>query len=288
MSTSDLSVIGLGLMGRAIAERLQQSGLQVSGFNRSTLEHLPTGVALYASATEAIAASPVSWLMLSDAEACKQVLLSARDVLADRWILNGSTIGPDQSRELAGLVSEAGGHYVETPVLGSTPQAHSGTLQILVGGSELDVAHVDPILKALGHAERFGDVGAGAVVKLAMNQLIGSLTAAFAMSLGLVLEEGVAVDRFMATLRESALYAPTFDKKLQKMLDRDFAQANFPLKHLLKDIRLFTRAAGHHDIDNHLLIGLQHILEDGVYSGHGEHDYSALFEGIVHRVNCCG
>jgi len=288
MNASDLSVIGLGLMGRAIAERLLQSGLQVSGFNRSEPVQLPEGLQLKSSVTEAIAASPVSWLMLSDAEACKQVLTSARDVLADRWILNGSTIGPEQSRDLAKLVRDAGGHYVETPVLGSVPQAKTGTLQILVGGSEADVTHVDPILKALGQPERFGDVGAGAVVKLAMNQLIGSLTAAFSMSLGLVLREGVDAEHFMSTLRESALYAPTFDKKLDKMLQRDFGQANFPLKHLLKDIRLFTRAAARHDIDNHVLIGLQHVLEEGVYGGHGDHDYSSLFDGIVHRQSSCG
>lgn len=48
----------------------------------------------------------------------------------------------------------------------------------------------------------------------------------------------------MAILRDSALYAPTFDKKLQRMLDRDYANPNFPTKHLLKDVRLFADVRG--------------------------------------------
>ena len=52
----------------------------------------------------------------------------------------------------------------------------------------------------------------------------------FATSLGLLQQNGASVDAFMDILRGSALYAPTFDKKLQRMLDRDYANPNFPTK----------------------------------------------------------
>jgi 3-hydroxyisobutyrate dehydrogenase len=117
-----------------------------------------------------------------------------------------------------------------------------------------------------------------------MNQLIGSLTAAFSMSLGLVEREGVDVDTFMETLRDSALYAPTFDKKLDRMRTRDFAAANFPLKHLLKDIRLFAEVAGTQQIDARMLDGLAQILADGVAAGHADEDYSAVFGRIVPSI----
>ncbi len=283
MTTLDVSVIGLGLMGRAIAERLIETGHSVAGYNRSPLQTPLENAKLVDTPAEAVRTSRITWLMLSDAEACTRILTDCGDALQDRWILNGSTIGPEQSRRLAEQVQAAGGHYAETPVLGSIPQARSGTLQILLGGSEDALDATRSVLDTLGTPERFGDVGAGAVVKLSLNQLIGSLTAAFSMSLGLVQKEGVDVDQFMATLRESALYAPTFDKKLDNMRNRAFNKANFPLQHLLKDIRLFTRAAARHEIDNHMLIGLQHVLEEGVYDGHAKHDYSSLYEEIVPR-----
>ena len=102
-----------------------------------------------------------------------------------------------------------------------------------------------PVIQALGqNIQVMGGVGAGAATKLAMNQLIGSLTVGFSTSLALLRKNGVDCEtdsRFMSILRDSALYAPTFDKKLQRMLDRDYANPNFPTKHLLKDIKLFTQ-----------------------------------------------
>ena len=52
----------------------------------------------------------------------------------------------------------------------------------------------------------------------------------FSTSLGLLQRNGADIDKFMDILRGSALYAPTFDKKLQRMLDRDYANPNFPTK----------------------------------------------------------
>jgi len=71
-----------------------------------------------------------------------------------------------------------------------------------------------------------GEVGSAAAVKLALNQLIASLTAAFSLSLGFVQRQGTDVELFMQILRQSALYAPTFDKKFPRwrgiMLTRIF------------------------------------------------------------------
>ena len=275
-----IGVIGLGLMGTAMARRLAESGWPVVGYNRHPRE--VEGITTATSLTETAEKADTLWLMVSDFHACREVIDGLGEAgIRDHVVINSSTIAPGESAELARRVEALGGEYLEAPVLGSIPQAKSGTLQLLLGGSEDLVARLDDTLKALGTPTHFGGIRSGAGAKLAFNQLIGSLTAAFSMSLGLVQREGVDVDKFMATLRESALYAPTFDKKLDNMLGHSFEKANFPLKHLLKDIRLFTQSACSQGIDTHLLIGLQHVLEEGVYAGHGNHDYSALFESVV-------
>lgn len=275
-----IGVIGLGLMGTAMARRLAQAGWAVTGFNRHPreIEDIPVvpNLADLADCAETL------WMMVSDYAACREVIDQLGETgVRDHVVINSSTIAPSESAEIGRRVEALGGEYLEAPVLGSIPQAQGGTLQLLLGGSEALIDRLDPLLGALGKATHFGEVRSGAAAKLAFNQLIGSLTAAFSMSLGLVQREGVDVDRFMETLRESALYAPTFDKKLDNMLGHSFDKANFPLKHLLKDIRLFTQSACGQEIDTHLLIGLQHVLEEGIYAGHGNHDYSSLFESIV-------
>jgi 3-hydroxyisobutyrate dehydrogenase-like beta-hydroxyacid dehydrogenase len=116
-----------------------------------------------------------------------------------------------------------------------------------------------------------------------MNQLIAGLTSAFSASLGLVRAEGIETDLFMALLRESALYAPTFDKKLGKMLAHDYARPNFPLKHLLKDTRLFEAAAGASGSDTRVQAAMASLFEQGVEAGFGDEDYSALYEAVNPR-----
>jgi 3-hydroxyisobutyrate dehydrogenase len=125
-----------------------------------------------------------------------------------------------------------------------------------------------------------GSVGAASATKLALNQLIASLTTAFALSLGFVQRQGVEVEAFMQILRQSALYAPTFDKKLQQMIDGNFANANFPTKHLLKDTNLFLNEAEAVGLNVSSLEGVRKVLEAAQQLGLADADYSSLFAAI--------
>lgn len=147
---------------------------------------------------------------------------------------------------------------------------------------ETEFARASPVLAALGENPRHvGPVGQGAALKLAFNQLIASLTAAFSLSLGLVRREGADIDTFMDILRESALYAPTFDKKLDKMLSGDFGKANFPVKHLLKDVHLVERAAEDAQLVAPWLPLLAQLLEQAQERGLADADYSAIYSAIA-------
>ena len=124
-------------------------------------------------------------------------------------------------------------------------------------------------------------VGTAAAVKLALNQLIASLTVGFSTSLGLLQRNNVDIEKFMKILRPSALYAPTFDKKLQRMLDRNYDNPNFPTKHLLKDIRLFEREAEQAGLNTELLQGLRAVIADTVERGLDNTDYSAVHDSVT-------
>ena len=62
-------------------------------------------------------------------------------------------------------------------------------------------------------------------------------------------------------LRSSALYAPTFDKKLDRELRRDYGDPNFPTAHLRKDLDLFIRAAQQAGLNSEGLSGLAALLQ---------------------------
>ena len=131
----------------------------------------------------------------------------------------------------------------------------------------------------MGSAIPFAKSGA-ASLKLALNQLIAAEISAFALSLGLVQRAGVPVDTFMAILKESVLFAPTFEKKLPRLLTRDYQHPNFSTRHILKDVDLFLKAATGYSLTTSSLEGIKPVLEQTIAQGLGDSDYSALFEVV--------
>jgi 3-hydroxyisobutyrate dehydrogenase len=279
--------MALRLHGQSLADETN-STVEVMAWNRTAAKLEPlreAGIAIAPTPTDLFQQADVIILMLSDVAAIREVLLpSAAEATADRETLplqnctfiQMGTIAPSESRALLSDILAAGGDYLEAPVLGSVPQVRSGTLQVMVGGTVAQLEEWRSLLQLLGAPLYVGMVGSAAALKLALNQLIGSLTTAFAQSLRFVQQQEVAVDTFMTILRESALYAPTFDKKLDRMLNANFEHPNFPSKHLLKDIRLFlqeTQAAGLR-VDS--VEGVRQILAATCHQGLADADYSAL------------
>ena len=192
-----------------------------------------------------------------------------------------ATIGPSHSRGLEDAAIAHGAEYLEAPVLGSIPEAKSGKLLLMVGATEPQFARFTPLLSVFGeNIVHVGEVGKGAAMKLAFNQLIAGLTASFSLSLGLIQKEGVRVEQFMDMLRDSALYAPTFDKKLVRMLERDYSNPNFPTRHLLKDTELFLDAADEHGLTASALEGVRDVVSIALAKGLGDADYSAINDVI--------
>ncbi|MBD1912178.1 MULTISPECIES: NAD(P)-dependent oxidoreductase [unclassified Leptolyngbya] len=281
-----IGLIGTGLMGAPMAARLHAAGVPTMVWNRSSdkLASLQAqGVAIAPSLPHLFQETEAVLLMVSDARAIRSLLFS-EDVsgkLSGGTLVQMGTIGPNESRALQTDTEAAGGHYLEAPVLGSIPQVEAGTLQIMVGSTPEQFETWRSLLQHLGEPQHIGPVGSAAALKLALNQLIASLTTAFSQSLAFVQEQGVDVETFMGILRESALYASTFDKKLDRMLNRDFANPNFPTRHMLKDVRLFLAEAQAAGVRVDSLEGIRQILEDACAQAElVDADYSALFAAV--------
>lgn len=274
-------------MGAPMALRLLAVGHQVWVYNRTAAKTEPlvaAGATACATPTDVLAAATVTVLMLSDAPAIEAVLLPEGqpepDLAAHTFIQMG-TLAPMESQRLGQRLGALGASYLEAPVLGSIPEAKAGTLMVMVGAPAAEFAQWEPLLACLGDTlYHVGPVGQGAALKLAMNQLIGALTTGFATSLGLVQQAGIDQDQFMAVVRRSALYAPTFDKKIGRMASRNFANPNFPTKHLLKDMRLFDRAAAKLGLDTSVVGAISTVLERAVAQGLADSDYSSVFNVV--------
>ncbi len=287
MSTKpNIAMIGTGLMGRPMAERILKAGFPTTAWNRTPEKAAPLaglGATVAGSAADAISGADCVVLMLADHPTIENVLFDAEApaALSGKTVIQMGTISPEQSAGLKRRIEVGGGDYFEAPVLGSLPEAREGKLIVMVGASAEQMRRWSGLLASFGPAPLLiGDVGRAAALKLAMNQLIASLTAAFCLSLALVQQNGISTDRFMDILRKSALYAPTFDKKLERMLERNFSDPNFPTRHLAKDVGLALSAAAASNLDTAGLDGVRRIVQKAIDRGLGDADYSAIYSVI--------
>ncbi len=284
-----IAVLGTGLMGQPLAERLLIASLPVIVYNRtlSKVEGLKSaGATIAETPLEAIATADTLILMLSDAKAIQSVILSPETTpaLQGRTIIQMGTIAPSQSQGIQQKIQENGGSYLEAPVLGSIPEAKAGSLLVMVGATVSQFEQWQRLLSYFGpDPQLIGEVGTASALKLALNQLIAALTSGFGLSLGLIERQGVDIQKFMGILRKSALYAPTFDKKLPRMRDRHFTNPNFPTKHLLKDVDLFLSQAEKMGLNTQGLTGIREIIAKSIDLGLSDSDYSALYQVINNK-----
>ena len=280
-----VAFLGTGLMGAPMAGKLIDAGFKLTVYNRTSgkTETLKkAGATVAPSPAAAIASGTIIVTMLSDYQALLNVLLkNPAPIFKGKTVLQMGTILPEESTSLCQAIEAGGGEYIEAPVLGSLPQVKSGSLFIFAAGNKKTLDKVTPLLNLWGQQVlHLGDVGRAAAIKLAFNQLIVSLTTSFSMSLAYLQQLGIPSEPFMEVLRQSALYAPTFDKKLERMQTGDFSKPNFPLKHMLKDSFLIREAFAIAGINTSILQGIQDILIRAMLNGSADLDYSALFKEV--------
>lgn len=172
-----IGVCGTGRMGSAIAQRLMSLGYQVSVWNRDSAKAkrlVEAGAHLYASSAELVESCDVTIVMLLNDAATEAVYNAPNGILkgklAGKLLIDMSTIRPDTMTSNGSAALQHGVAFVECPVGGTIGPAKEGKLLGLAGGSKEDVARAMPILEQLcRRIEHVGELGAGSMMKLAVN-----------------------------------------------------------------------------------------------------------------------
>ncbi|KZR91150.1 2-hydroxy-3-oxopropionate reductase [Synechococcus sp. MIT S9508] len=276
-----ITLLGIGLLGAAIGQRLLDVGCTLNVWNRNPTRCaglVQAGAQQLNLPGEGLDSSSVVITVLRDGPVTAEIIGSLGP-LAGRCIVPMGTMGISESVALAEQVRLQGGSYLEAPVLGSRPEALKGRLLVMAGGEQQVFEAQLPLLRQLASEPRLmGSVGTGAASKLALNQLIASLTHGYSLALRLVQASGLDVDRFMEVLRPSALYAPTVDKKLERMVSHHYGDPNFSTSLLRKDLHLFLKEARLAGVNASALDGLASLLERADGTDLDDGDYSSLHE----------
>lgn len=281
---SPIGLIGIGLMGRAIAERLRGGGLNVVGYDivsaqRTALSAL--GGDLAADASAVFARCDRIILSLPDDQVVSTVLReTARAMRLGRVIIDTSTGSPETATALGRQLARRGVTYLDATISGNSDQVRRGEVVLMVGGPKKAFARCQDLFRLFSkHAIHTGPCGSGARMKLVTNLVLGLNRAALAE--GLVFARALGLDgkQTLAVLRASMAYSRIMDTKGEKMLRGDF-KPQARLSQHLKDVRLMLAAAAEAGTELPLSKTHRRILERAEAAGFGELDNSALIRVI--------
>lgn len=240
-----LGFAGVGLMGLPMCKRLLAAGYRLWVWNRSPEKCqalVAAGARLAASPAELARQVDMVLLCLADTAVVREVVFGDQGVAAGaqqgQLLVDFSSLEPGATREMAAqLGALCGMAWLDAPVSGGTAGAQAGTLAIMVGGEEADLARARPVLEVLGQrVTHMGGVGAGQVTK-ACNQMIVACNALVIAEV-IALAERSGVD---AGLIAQALAGGFADSKPLQILAPQMAESRFaPIKWhvrtLLKDL----------------------------------------------------
>jgi 3-hydroxyisobutyrate dehydrogenase len=284
--------IGLGIMGSRQAANLRRAGFDVTVFNRTreradawAAEH---GGHVAATPREVAERSETVITMVVDGPQVDEMLLgedgAVHGAKPGTLFVDMSTIGPADTRRIAGELTERGHRFVDAPVTGSAPKAEDGTLTIMAGGSEEDVARARPLFEAMGELiVHVGDLGMGQQAKVISNAVAATNCATLAQGLVLGRRTGVDLEALLKVMSAGAAASQMLNLKGQPMLEHDFTPL-FKLDHMLKDIVLCLQEARESGVGFPSAALAGELYAAGSGRGLGEQDFAAVLE-VVEALN---
>ncbi len=285
-----VAILGLGTMGSAMAANLLKAGFSLTVYNRTAAKAqalVSAGARLASTPAEAAKGASVVLSMLADDAASRQVWLGKDGALAAAGkaaiLVESSTVSPQLVAELAGAAAQHGVQFLDAPVTGSRMQAEAGQLSFLVGGSEVTLATVTPVLQAMSkEIVHLGPLGSGAKLKLINNFLCGVQIASLAEGLAWIERSGLDREKALAFLRTSAPGSPVFGALSARMAAQDYA-VNFMLRLMSKDLLYAQNEAARCDLDLTTAHVARDLFEAAVANGYGEVDMSAVIEPLRNK-----
>jgi 3-hydroxyisobutyrate dehydrogenase-like beta-hydroxyacid dehydrogenase len=245
-----IGIVGLGLLGHAIASRLIEAGHSVIGFDvladRVSALGVMGGKPASSSAAVAQSAEAVCTLLPSLATA-ETAILGAGGILAgarpDLAVIQMSTISPTLTERLAREVTARGLGFLDCPVSGTSSMVERGDGIFFVGGDRALFERWQPVLESvLARAVLVGQVGQAMVLKLVANLLVALNSAAAAEALTLARKAGLDLPLALDVLNASAA-ASSMLKVRGPMIVRGEFPAQMKLDLFMKDIHLMQEAA---------------------------------------------
>lgn len=289
----NVGFLGLGRMGFPMARNLGAAGYTVHVFDVADTAVARArgqkGMVTHASPREVASSVTVLFSALPNDDIVRDSYLGRDGVLAGAAsglvTCDCSTVSPEVSQSISTAARAKGVTHMDTPMLGSSPQAESGEIFFMVGGEPAAMPVIQPLLDVMGRLTRYvGTSGTGNRIKLLHNALGAVNAVAVAESLALCVKLGVDPTTYADVVRNGGgmAYSTYFDRRAPRIIEGTY-DPTFTAELMLKDITLAARMAG--DSLPHL-----HILREALAAfgeagkQWGAEDFSAVTHVVEERL----
>jgi 3-hydroxyisobutyrate dehydrogenase-like beta-hydroxyacid dehydrogenase len=245
-----LGFIGIGYMGRPVAQRLLEAGFKLTAYDRDRSkaeELIQYGGAVAESVAQLASSCDVLLSCLPNDEAVMSVFNGADGAFASArsgtLFIDMSTVYPQTSKTLARFGSEHAVDVLDVTISGSTPVAEQGALILFGGGDRSRFDAAESIFRAIARKYFYvGPSGSGATMKLVVNSLLGIGMQAIAEAVALGEKAGLERNRLLEVLSQTTVVSPAHVGKLQRATNNDYSP-QFPLRLMNKDFGLILKLA---------------------------------------------
>lgn len=286
-----IGIVGLGMLGNAVALHLLDSGFEVTVFNRSkekTTQAKEKGATVVDSPREVAKKSDLLIIVVKDADAVKQVAFGEDGIIKGKnekmIVADMSTIDPSESKNISEKFLEFDIHKLDIPVMGGPNVAITGDLVMMASGNKASFDECKSVFEKIANKVFYlGDKGVAHSIKLAMNLQITML--ALALSEGITLVKKAEVDPkiFLEILNSTYFKTGMSQNKAFKMIDGKY-DPTFTLENLKKDITTMTSAAKSLGVELPMIQKAEEVYGNAVKEGLGGIDYTGIIE-YIKRIN---
>ena len=282
-----VGVVGLGLLGGAVASRLLAAGQAVVGFDvaRERVAALEARGGKGAESAVAVTrAADAVLVLLPSLASVEEVMLGAAGLITaarpDQPIVQMSTISPALTERLAGALAARGLAFLDCPVSGTSSMVERGDGILFVGGERALYDRWRPVLEALlPRAVYIGRAGQAMVLKLIANLLVALNSAAAAEALNMARRAGLDLELALDVLAKSAASSRMLEVR-GPMMVRDAFPAQMKLDLFMKDLHLIQDAAGAVGAPVPLTDVAERLYAAAMAAGHHHEDLSVVIRAL--------
>jgi 3-hydroxyisobutyrate dehydrogenase len=284
-------IIGLGMLGNAVALHLLDLDFKVTAYNRTkekTEEVKKKGAKIVTSPKEVAENSDIVIIVVKDAKAIREVSFEKNGIIDGKHekliVADMSTIGPSESRNIWEEFQKHNVNKLDIPVMGGPNVAIIGELVMMVSGDKASFEYCKNVFDSIANKVFFlGEKGIAHTVKLAMNLQITMLALALSEGITLVKKANVDPRIFLEILNSTYFKTGMSEKKAYKMIDGKY-DATFTLANLKKDINTMTNTAKSLGIELPMIKKAEEVYENAIKEGFGEIDYTGIIE-YIKKIN---